>query len=52
LLDADECGMRLVAVSILDFEARGKDAVWSAVYDLSVPGDLATTVEGRSAERR
>jgi hypothetical protein len=35
LLDADECGMRLVAV-----------------YDLSAPGDLATTVDGRSAEWR
>lgn len=30
LLGADECGMRLVAVSILDVKARGKDADRSA----------------------
>jgi hypothetical protein len=52
LPDADAYEMLLVAVSILDFKARGKDADRSAVYGLSVPSDLATTVGGQSAERR
>jgi hypothetical protein len=52
LLDADKFEMRLVAVSILDVKVRGKDADRSAVSELSVPSDLATTVDGQSAERR
>jgi hypothetical protein len=49
---ADEYEMRLVAVSILDVTARGKDADRSAAYVLSVRSDLATTVDGQPAERR
>lgn len=52
MIDADEYVMRLVAVSILAFKARGKDADRSGVYELSVPSDLAKTVDGQSAERR
>jgi hypothetical protein len=52
LLDADEYEMRPVAGSVLDVKARGKDADRSAVYELSVRSDLATTVDGQPAERR
>lgn len=34
LLDSDDYEMRMVAVSILDFKARGKDADRTAMYDL------------------